>query len=65
VNVRGAAVLGFVGAGGIGQDLLVAIRKFYYPDVSAMLLLIILCVMLLDMFSERLRHRLLAIDGAR
>jgi phosphonate transport system permease protein len=61
-NVRGAAVLGFVGAGGIGQDLLVAIRKFYYQDVSAMLLLLVACVMLLDMTSERLRHRLLALD---
>jgi phosphonate transport system permease protein len=60
-NVRGAAVLGFVGAGGIGQDLLIAIRKFYYQDVSAMLVLIIACVMLLDMVSERLRHRLLAL----
>ncbi len=65
VNVRGATVLGFVGAGGIGQDLLVAIRKFYYADVSAMLLMIIVCVMLLDMLSEQLRHRLLALDGAR
>ena len=61
-NVRGAAVLGFVGAGGIGQDLLVAIRKFYYQDVSAMLLMIVACVMLLDMVSERLRHRLLALE---
>ena len=60
-NVRGATVLGFVGAGGIGQDLLIAIRKFYYQDVSAMLLLIVACVMLLDMVSERLRHRLLAL----
>ena len=53
INVRGAAVMGFVGAGGIGQDLLVAIRKFYYEDVSAMLVLMIACVMLLDMISER------------
>ena len=30
INVRGATVLGFVGAGGIGQDLIIAIRKFYY-----------------------------------
>jgi phosphonate transport system permease protein len=60
-NVRGATVLGFVGAGGIGQDLLIAIRKFYYQDVSAMLLLIVACVLLLDMVSERLRHRLLAL----
>ena len=64
-NVRGAAVLGFVGAGGIGQDLLVAIRKFYYQDVSAMLLMIVACVMLLDMLSELLRHRLLALETAR
>jgi phosphonate transport system permease protein len=65
INVRGAAVIGFVGAGGIGQDLLVAIRKFYYQDVSAMLLLIVVCVMLLDMISERLRHRLLALEAGQ
>ena len=64
INVRGATVIGFVGAGGIGEDLLIAIRKFYYQDVSAMLLLIVVCVMLLDMASERLRHRLLALETA-
>lgn len=63
INIRGAAVIGFVGAGGIGEDLLIAIRKFYYQDVSAMLVLIIVCVMVLDMMSERLRHRLLALDS--
>jgi phosphonate transport system permease protein len=65
INVRGAAVIGFVGAGGIGEDLLVAIRKFYYQDVSAMLVMIIVCVMLLDMTSEQLRHRLLAFEDRR
>ena len=55
VNVRGAAVIGFVGAGGIGQDLLVAIRKFYYSDVSAMLLMLMICVMVIDLVSERVR----------
>ncbi len=65
INVRGAAVIGFVGAGGIGEDLLIAIRKFYYQDVSAMLVLIVVAVMLLDMISERLRHRLLALEGGR
>ncbi len=63
VNVRGAAVIGFVGAGGIGQELIVAIRKFYYSDVSAILLMLLVCVMLIDVASERLRGRLLA--GAR
>jgi phosphonate transport system permease protein len=59
INVRGAAVMGFVGAGGIGQDLLEAIRKFYYSDVSAILVLIIATVMLIDLGTERLRHALI------
>ncbi len=62
INVRGAAVIGFVGAGGIGQELIVAIRKFYYSDVSAILLMLLVCVMLIDFLSERLRHRLLAME---
>ena len=64
INVRGAAVMGFVGAGGIGQDLIEAVRKFYYTDVSAILLLIIATVMLIDFITERVRHRLLGLEGA-
>ena len=56
INVRGASVMGFVGAGGIGQDLIESIRKFYYSDVSAVLLLIIVTVMIIDMATERVRH---------
>lgn len=63
INVRGAAVMGFVGAGGIGQDLIEAVRKFYYTDVSAILLLIIVTVMLIDFVTERVRHRLLGLEG--
>jgi phosphonate transport system permease protein len=62
VNVRGAAVIGFVGAGGIGQELIVAIRKFYYSDVSAILLMLLVCVMAIDFASEKLRHRMLAAE---
>jgi phosphonate transport system permease protein len=57
--------MGFVGAGGIGQDLLEAIRKFYYPDVSALLVVIIATVVAIDLLSERLRHRFLAMEMAR
>jgi len=63
INVRGAAVLGFVGAGGIGQTLLEVIRKFYYADVSAVLLIIIATVMLIDGITEGVRHRLLGQEG--
>jgi len=59
INVREASVMGFVGAGGIGVTLIEAIRKFYYSDVSAILVFIILTVMLIDYGTERLRHVLL------
>ncbi len=59
VNVRGSTVLGFVGAGGIGQDYLEAIRQFHYSDVSAILVLIVAMVFAIDMAAERLRHRLI------
>lgn len=65
INVRGAAVIGFVGAGGIGQELIVAIRQFHYSDVSAILLMLLVCVMLIDFASEKLRHRLLALERGR
>jgi phosphonate transport system permease protein len=65
INVRGAAVMGFVGAGGIGQDLVEAIRKFYYSDVSALLVLIIATVMIIDNITERLRHRLIGMENNR
>jgi phosphonate transport system permease protein len=58
INVREASVMGFVGAGGIGQELIVAIRKFYYSDVSAILVMIVLTVFLIDISTGWLRARL-------
>lgn len=58
INVRGASVMGFVGAGGIGQELIVSIRKFYYSDVSAILLLIIVTVFVIDISTGWFRGRL-------
>ena len=65
INVRGASVMGFVGAGGIGQELIEAIRKFYYSDVSAILLLIIATVMIIDLVTERIRHGLISPEHSR
>ncbi|ETR76684.1 phosphonate ABC transporter permease [Afipia sp. P52-10] len=58
INVREASVMGFVGAGGIGQELIVAIRKFYYSDVSALLIMIIVTVFVIDITTGWLRGRL-------
>ena len=58
INVREASVMGFVGAGGIGQELVVAIRKFYYSDVSAILVTIIITVFVIDITTGWLRGKL-------
>jgi phosphonate transport system permease protein len=58
INVREASVMGFVGAGGIGQELVVAIRKFYYSDVSAILVMIVLTVFCIDIGTGWFRSRL-------
>jgi phosphonate transport system permease protein len=63
INVRGASVMGFVGAGGIGEELIVAVRKFYYSDVSAILLLIILSVFVIDIGTGWVRGRLFGRDA--
>jgi phosphonate transport system permease protein len=68
INVRSAAVLGVVGAGGIGEDLYFAIRQFEYTDISAILLLLIALVSIIDLSCEAIRHRLIGQDlhkGAR
>lgn len=56
VNIRSASVIGFVGAGGIGEELYKVISFNYYEEISAIVLLIILTVSVVDLLSERLRH---------
>lgn len=55
INVRASAVVGFVGAGGIGQELYQVV-SFYSDDrVLAVLILIVLMVTAVDLLSERMR----------
>ncbi|RYI99420.1 MAG: phosphonate ABC transporter, permease protein PhnE, partial [Acetobacteraceae bacterium] len=61
VNLRSASVIGFVGAGGIGEELYNVISFNYYEEISAILLLIILAVCAIDLLSERLRHRVIGV----
>jgi len=63
INVREASVMGFVGAGGIGQELVVAVRKFYYSDVSAILVTIIVTVFVIDIGTGWMRGRLFGKEG--
>jgi phosphonate transport system permease protein len=57
-NFRNAAVLGIVGAGGIGFELEERIRTFAFDEVSFIVILYVLCVAGLDLVSQRVRGRL-------
>ncbi|MGG5817643.1 phosphonate ABC transporter, permease protein PhnE [Falsiroseomonas sp. HW251] len=66
INVRGASVIGFVGAGGIGEELYHVIAFNYYEEISAIVLLIVLTVASIDLLSERLRRNIsAAVPSAR
>jgi phosphonate transport system permease protein len=56
-NFRASTVMGMVGAGGIGFELMGSLRIMQYQDVSAILLVILLMVTLVDAFSGYLRKR--------
>ena len=59
LNIRSAAIVGFVGAGGIGQELYQAISLNYYEDVSAIVLMIVVTITCIDLICERIRHRII------
>lgn len=57
--IRSSAVLGFVGAGGLGQQLDSSMKMFAGEEVSTMLLVFVLLVWLADRFSAWLRRVLM------
>ena len=57
-HFRASAVLGIVGAGGIGFELIAALRIIEYAQVSAILLTILACVVVVDGLGAWLRDKL-------
>jgi phosphonate transport system permease protein len=58
-NIRASIVLGFVGAGGIGFQLLSAMNLFQYRDVSFYLIVNFALVIAVERASAALRKRVL------
>ncbi|WP_339510601.1 PhnE/PtxC family ABC transporter permease [Pseudomonas sp. RL_15y_Pfl2_60] len=56
--VRASVVMGFVGAGGLGQQIDLSLRMFAGGEVASMLLTFLLLVLLADQLSRLLRARL-------
>jgi phosphonate transport system permease protein len=57
-NIRSSLILGFVGAGGIGFQLLTAMNLFQYHTVSMLLVITFVIVMGAERISAALRQRI-------
>lgn len=60
INVRASAILGFVGAGGLGQELRVAISwgTGRYDAAAAIFILLFLTIVAIDQVSSHFRNKL-------
>ncbi|MFB8829267.1 PhnE/PtxC family ABC transporter permease [Azotobacter sp. CWF10] len=56
--IRASVVMGFVGAGGLGQQIDLSMRMFAGGEVASMLLMFLVLVLLADQLSRLLRGRL-------
>ncbi len=57
-NVRMATMLGIVGAGGIGYELISAFRMFRYQKVTTIILIIFVTILAIDFISSNIRKKL-------
>jgi phosphonate transport system permease protein len=60
INVRASAILGFVGEGGIGHDLKLAMQwgQGRYDEVVAIFVLLFVTIVVIDRVSDHYRHKL-------
>lgn len=56
INFRESAVIGLVGAGGIGATLTTSFERYEYSSAAAILIIIIAIVMATELISGRVRH---------
>jgi phosphonate transport system permease protein len=61
-NFRAATVLGLVGAGGIGMELLTSMRLFKNQEVLTILIIMILMVTAIDRFSAYIRKNIVKVE---
>ena len=62
INVRSSSIIGYVGAGGLGQEFREAMSLQEYTDLSALFLIILVTVIVIDYGSEKLRHKIIGLE---
>lgn len=65
VNVRASSIVGFVGAGGIGQEMNRVISLYSDDRVLAVLVLVVLLVTFIDLISEWARGRFIGLENLK
>lgn len=55
--IRASAIMGFVGAGGLGQQIELSMRMFQFDEVITLLLVLLVLVGAVDLVSARIRAR--------
>lgn len=61
-NFRAATVLGLVGAGGIGMELITSMRLFKNREVLTILIIMVLMVVAIDRFSAYIRKKIVRVE---
>lgn len=62
INVRASSIIGYVGAGGLGQEIRTAMSLQEYTDLSALFIIIFATVIVIDYGSEKLRHKIIGLE---
>ncbi|MEZ7126583.1 phosphonate ABC transporter, permease protein PhnE [Nonomuraea sp. AD125B] len=62
-NIRSSVVIGFVGAGGIGQALGIALHLFRYQELATLVASVVVLVIGVDRISKVFRSRMGAASG--
>ena len=58
--IRASAILGFVGAGGLGQQIELSMRMFQFDEVMTLVAVLLGLVLAVDVISSRIRAKVLA-----
>ncbi len=59
INIRASAVLGMIGAGGVGSELVQQLNFRNFPAVGAVLIFTVVVVLIIDTVSSAVRRRII------
>ncbi|MBB3113948.1 phosphonate transport system permease protein [Paenibacillus phyllosphaerae] len=59
INIRASAILGLVGAGGIGSNLKQAMDLFQYGRASMIIVILIVLILAVEFLTQKIRERIL------